>query len=83
MMSKNAEIIAEILSEQVGKLEKLVTKQSEQTKEFLNSIERAETLSIKTDRLEEIIAHWNTLFEKQKQALQTLQKKQLTEKQSV
>ncbi|QRE50220.1 hypothetical protein [Flavobacterium psychrophilum] len=79
MMSKNAEIIAEILSEQVGKLEKLVTKQSEQTKEFLNSIERAETLSIKTDRLEEIIAHWNTLFEKQKQALQTLQKKQLTE----
>ncbi|QRE07152.1 hypothetical protein [Flavobacterium psychrophilum] len=83
MMSKNAEIIAEILSEQVGKLEKLVTKQSEQTKEFLNSIERAETLSIKTDRLEEIIAHWNTLFEKQKQALQTLQKKQLTENQSV
>ncbi|HGE5775683.1 hypothetical protein [Flavobacterium psychrophilum] len=79
MMSKNAEIIAEILSEQVGKLEKLVTKQSEQTKEFLNSIERAETLSIKTDRLEEIIAHWNTLFEKQKQALQTLQKKQITE----
>ncbi|AIN72879.1 hypothetical protein FPG101_09200 [Flavobacterium psychrophilum FPG101] len=78
-MSKNAEIIAEILSEQVGKLEKLVTKQSEQTKEFLNSIERAETLSIKTDRLEEIIAHWNTLFEKQKQALQTLQKKQLIE----
>ncbi len=78
-MSKNAEIIAEILSEQVGKLEKLVTKQSEQTKEFLNSIERAETLSIKTDRLEEIIAHWNTLFEKQKQALQTLQKKQITE----
>ncbi|QRE23933.1 hypothetical protein H0I45_02855 [Flavobacterium psychrophilum] len=83
MMSKNAEIIAEILSEQVGKLEKLVTKQSEQTKEFLNSIERAETLSIKTDRLEEIIAHWNTLFEKQKQALQTLQKKQLTDPQSV
>ncbi|QRE28693.1 hypothetical protein [Flavobacterium psychrophilum] len=83
MMSKNAEIIAEILSEQVGKLEKLVTKQSEQTKEFLNSIERAETLSIKTDRLEEIIAHWNTLFEKQKQALQTLQKKQLTENRSV
>ncbi|QRE40635.1 hypothetical protein H0I52_02845 [Flavobacterium psychrophilum] len=83
MMSKNAEIIAEILSEQVGKLEKLVTKQSEQTKEFLNSIERAETLSIKTDRLEEIIAHWNTLFEKQKQALQTLQKKQLTVPQSV
>ncbi|EPE9900238.1 conserved hypothetical protein [Flavobacterium psychrophilum] len=78
-MSKNAEIIAEIISEEVGKLEKLVTKQSEQTKEFLNSIERAETLSIKTDRLEEIIAHWNTLFEKQKQALQTLQKKQLTE----
>ncbi|AKC23440.1 hypothetical protein [Flavobacterium psychrophilum] len=83
MMSKNAEIIAEILSEQVGKLEKLVTKQSEQTKEFLNSIERAETLSIKTDRLEEIIAHWNTLFEKQKQALQTLQKKQDTIPQSV
>lgn len=78
-MSKNAEIIAEIISEEVGKLEKLISKQSEIMQVFSNTIESAEKISIKTDRLEEIIEHWNTLFEKQKQVLKTLQNNQLVE----
>ncbi len=76
---KNIEIITEIISEEVGKLEKLIAKQSEFTQDFSNTIERAEKISIKTDRLEEIITHWNSLFEKQKQVIQTLQNKQLTD----
>ncbi|QZK97690.1 hypothetical protein [Flavobacterium psychrophilum] len=78
-MSKNAEIIAEIISEEVGKLDKLVMKQSEFIQEFSNTIERAERISIKTDRLEEIIEHWNSLFDKQKQQIKALQSKQLIE----
>ena len=76
---KNIEIIAEIITEEVGKLDKLIARQSEFVQEFSITIERAEQISIKTDRLEEIIAHWNTLFEKQKQAIKTLQNNQLTE----
>ena len=78
-MSKNAEIIAEIISEEVGKLDKLITRQSENVQEFSSTIERAENISIKTDRLEEIIEHWNTLFEKQKQQIKALQTNQLNE----
>jgi predicted nuclease with TOPRIM domain len=78
-MSKNAEIIAEIISEEVAKLDKLIVKQSEMVEEFSNSIERAQRISIKTDRLEEIIEHWNNLFTKQKQQINELQFKQLTE----
>jgi hypothetical protein len=78
-MSKNAEIIAEIISEEIGKLDKLVTKQSEFVQEFTNTIERAERISIRTDRLEEIIEHWNILFGKQKQQIKALQSKQLIE----
>ncbi|WP_341966088.1 hypothetical protein [Flavobacterium psychrophilum] len=78
-MSKNAEIIAEIISEEVNKFEKLVTKQSEFIQEFSNTIERAERIAIKTDRLEEIIEHWNSLFDKQKQQIKALQSKQLIE----
>ncbi len=78
-MSKNAEIIAEIINEEVGKFEKLTTKQSELIKDFDATIKRAEGISIKTERLEEIINHWNTLFDKQKVQIQTLQNKQTSE----
>ena len=78
-MSKNAEIIAEIISEEVDKLDKLIAIQSENVQEFSNTIEKAERISIKTDRLEEIIEHWNSLFEKQKQQIKALQTNQLTE----
>ncbi|EMY3554827.1 hypothetical protein ABF190_002077 [Flavobacterium psychrophilum] len=79
-MSENRkELIAEIISEEVGKLDKLVMKQSEFIQEFSNTIERAERISIKTDRLEEIIEHWNSLFDKQKQQIKALQSKQLIE----
>ncbi len=78
-MNKNAEIISEIISEEVGKLDKLVSKQSEFIKEFSNTIERAEQISIKTDRLEEIIEHWNNLFEKQLSRLKTIHSYQKSE----
>lgn len=78
-MSKNAEIIAEIISEEVDKLDKLILKQSDIVEEFSNTIERAERISIKTDRLEEIIEHWNNLFTKQKQQINELKVKQITE----
>jgi hypothetical protein len=78
-MSKNAEIIAEIISEEVGKLDKLISKQAEFVQEFSNTIERAERISIKTERLEEVIAHWNQLFEQQITRLKTVQSNQLAE----
>lgn len=78
-MSKNAEIIAEIISEEVSKLEKLVSRQSELVGDFNKTIERAESISIKTERLEEVINHWNVLFDKQKNQIQSLQKNQIKE----
>ncbi|WP_445711617.1 hypothetical protein [Flavobacterium sp.] len=78
-MSKNAEIIAEIISEEVSKLEKLVTRQSELVQDFDKTIEKAESMSIKTERLEEVIKHWNILFIKQKTQIEALQKQQVKE----
>jgi hypothetical protein len=78
-MSKNTEIIAEIISEEVEKFDNLIAKQFEFIKDLSNTIERAERISIKTDRLEEIIQHWNELFNKQKQQIKTLQSKNLAE----
>jgi hypothetical protein len=68
-MSKNAEIIAEIISEEVNKFEKLVTRQSEQTKELAFEIAKAENITIKTDHLEHVIASWNLIFENQRQQI--------------
>ncbi|WP_165395992.1 hypothetical protein [Flavobacterium sp. J27] len=78
-MSKNAEIIAEIISEEVGKLEKLITKQVDFVNDFGKTIEKAENMSIKTERLEEVINHWNMLFDKQKTQIKDLQKQQFKE----
>jgi archaellum biogenesis protein FlaJ (TadC family) len=78
-MSKNTEIIAEIISEEVGKLDKLVSKQSEFVQEFSSTMQRAEKISIKTERLEEVIEHWNNLFDKQKDQIKLLQSKQIIE----
>jgi hypothetical protein len=78
-MIKNTEIIAEIITEEVGKFEKLIAKQAEFNNEFSNTIEKAQTMTIKTDRLEEIIDHWNQLFDKQKNQILAIQGKQLSE----
>ncbi len=72
-MSKNAEIIAEIISEEFNKFEKLVTKQSEQTKELAFEIAKAENITIKTDHLEHVIASWNLIFENQRQQILKIQ----------
>ncbi len=72
-MSKNAEIIAEIISEEVNKFEKLVTKQSEQTKELALEISKAENMTIKTDHLEHVIASWNLIFKNQRQQILKIQ----------
>ena len=76
---KNIEIIAEIITEEVCKFDKLITRQRENIQEFSNSIERADTISLKTDRLEEIVEHWNNLFERQKTQIKALQGKQISE----
>jgi hypothetical protein len=78
-MSKNTEIIAEIITEEVGKFEKLIAKQSQFNEDFENTIERAERISIKTERIEEVIDHWNKLFDKQKNQILAIQSKQLSE----
>lgn len=78
-MSKNAEILAEIISEEVTKLAKLVSEQSKITQEFSNTVEKASKIEIKSQRLEEVIEHWNDLFTKQKQQIKELQKQQIKE----
>lgn len=73
-MSKNAEIVAEIIADETKKLEKLV-------QEFSICIEKAEKIEIqpRTERLEEIISHWNQLFTAQKKQIQELQNNQREE----
>ncbi len=78
-MSKNAEILAEIISDETSKLEKLVSEQSKMVQEFSNAIEKASKIEIKTQRLEEVIQHWNDLFTMQKQHIQVLQNHQIKE----
>lgn len=73
-MSKNLEIVAEIISDATAKFEKLLEEQKSLVEQFEKSIEKMATsnFELKTDRLEEIITHWNEMFSKQKQAIQNL-----------
>lgn len=73
-MSKNLEIVAEIISDATAKFEKLLEEQKSIVEQFETSIAKASAsnFELKTNRLEEIIAHWNKLFSIQKQAIQTL-----------
>lgn len=77
-MSKNIEIIAEIIADETKKLEKLVSEQSSLVQEFSICMEKAEKIEIqpRTDRLEEIISYWNQLFTAQKNQIQELQNNQ-------
>lgn len=73
-MSKNLEIVAEIISDATAKFEKLLDEQKIIVEQFEKSIDKANTskFELKTDRLEEIITHWNEMFSKQKKAIQAL-----------
>jgi membrane-associated HD superfamily phosphohydrolase len=73
-MSKNIEIVAEIMSDTTAKFEKLLEEQKIIVEQFEKSIDKAATsnFELKTDRLEEIISHWNEMFSKQKKAIQHL-----------
>lgn len=75
---KNLEIVAEIIADETKKLEKLVSEQSSLVQEFSICMEKAEKIEIqpRTDRLEEIISHWNQLFTAQKNQIQELQHNQ-------
>lgn len=77
-MSKNIEIVAEIIADETKKLEKLVSEQSNLVQEFSICMEKAEKIEIqpRTERLEEIISHWNQLFTAQKNQIQELQHNQ-------
>jgi hypothetical protein len=78
---KNIEIVAEIIADETKKLEKLVSEQSRLVQEFSICIEKAEKIEIqpRTERLEEIITHWNNLFTAQKQQIKELQNNQNNE----
>ena len=78
---KNIEIIAEIIADETKKLEKLVSEQSNLVQEFSICMEKAEKIEIqpRTERLEEIISHWNQLFTAQKKQIQELQNNQKNE----
>ena len=80
-MSKNIEIVAEIIADETKKLEKLVSEQSNLVQEFSICMEKAEKIEIqpRTERLEEIISHWNQLFTAQKNQIQELQHNQNNE----
>jgi hypothetical protein len=75
------EIIAEIIADENKKFEKLLEKQSLLVKEFSKAIEVASTsnFEIKTDRLEEIINHWNETFQHQKKQINQLFSDQIIE----
>jgi hypothetical protein len=75
---KNIEIIAEIIADETKKLEKLVSEQSSLVQEFSICMEKAKKIEIqpRTERLEEIISHWNQLFTAQKNQIQELQHNQ-------
>ena len=77
-MSKNLEIVAEIIADETKKLEKLVSEQSNLVQEFSICMEKAEKIEIqpRTERLEEIISHWNQLFSAQKNEIQELEHNQ-------
>jgi hypothetical protein len=76
-MSKNTntEIIIEIMSDNTEKLQKITKEQVNLVQEFSSAVDRASKLEIepKTERLLEIIAHWNQLFTAQKNQIQELQ----------
>jgi len=78
MKNINIEIIAEIIADETKKLEKLVSEQSSLVQEFSICMEKAEKVEIqpRTERLEEIISHWNQLFTAQKNQIQELHNNQ-------
>jgi hypothetical protein len=78
---KNIEIVAEIIADETKKLEKLVSEQSSLVQEFSICMEKAEKIEIqpRTERLEEIISHWNNLFTAQKNQIQEMQHNQKNE----
>ncbi|NDP21386.1 MAG: hypothetical protein GZ091_09945 [Paludibacter sp.] len=81
-MSKNTEILVEILSDEIVKLEKLVLMQKENILQYEESLKIAANSEISTKRLEEVIAFWNKLFNIQKDQIKDLQRIQLIENKS-
>ncbi|WP_339656801.1 hypothetical protein [Flavobacterium frigidarium] len=73
-MSKNLEIIAEIITEQLSKVELSAAKLKTINDDLKATVEMASEIEINTKRLEEVIEHWNELFLKQKAQIVTLQK---------
>ncbi|MFK7002045.1 hypothetical protein V3470_13715 [Flavobacterium oreochromis] len=76
-MSKNNEIIAEIIAEEVNRFEKLISQQQVQNQVFASEIlkiKEMEKIKISTKELEHVIKTWNSLFENQRQHILNLQK---------
>ncbi len=68
------EIIAEIIADENKRFEQLLQEQKLIVQNFETALEKASSsnFELKTERLEEIILHWNEMFSKQKQAIQNL-----------
>jgi hypothetical protein len=81
-MSVNNEALVEILSDEIEKLEKLVSMQKENILWYENTLKAASTAEISTKRLEEVIGFWNELFTTQKEQIKDMQNCQLIENKS-
>jgi predicted regulator of Ras-like GTPase activity (Roadblock/LC7/MglB family) len=68
------EIIAEIIADENIRFEHLLQEQKLIVQNFETALEKASSsnFELKTERLEEIITHWNEMFSKQKKAIQAL-----------
>ena len=75
-MSKNIEILVELLSDECFRFEKLIAEQAQITNNLASEIKNANAIVIDTARLEEVIQHWNRLFTEQKKQIVELTKNQ-------
>lgn len=78
-MSKNTEILLEILIEQNEKFEKLISLQNQSNLRYEEALSTASDIKISTKRLEEVIEIWNEMFNRQKKQIEFLKENQLKE----
>lgn len=77
-MSKNStEVLIELFIEENQKLKKYLQAQQELNEELKKIISNTSSFEVKSDRLEEVIAYWNDLFNKQKEQILQLQDREI------
>lgn len=77
-MSKNStEVLIELFIEENQKLKKYLQAQQELNEDLKEIISNTSSFEVKSDRLEEVIAYWNDLFNKQKEQILQLQDREI------